>query len=63
MSHPSPQCIVNELDWIYMHLDPNPIFREAAVLIKELYIENERLRQGHEFEKPDREYGETATWG
>ena len=63
MSKPSPQAIVSELDWIFVYSDPNPLFMQAAELIKELYIENERLRRGHKFELPAREWGETAVWG
>lgn len=62
MSKPSPQSIVSELDWIFLHQDPNPLFQQAAELIKELYIENERLRRGHDFKPCEREYGTSATW-
>jgi len=51
---PSPQCLANELDWMFLHLDPNPIFHHASETIKELYFENERLRKDKGFIAPDR---------
>lgn len=63
MSKPTPQAIVSELEWIFLYADPNPLFKDAAETIKELFIENERLRRGHTFELPEREWGKTAVWG
>lgn len=54
MDRPSPQCLVNELDWIFTHVDPNPIFHHSAETIKELYIENHRLRKEKGFKPPER---------
>lgn len=50
---PSPQCLANELDWMFLHLDPNPIFHHASETIKELYVENLRLREEKGFKPPD----------
>ena len=62
MTTPSPQAIVSELDWIFLYKDPNPLFMQAAELIKELYIENERLRIENGFNPPERSFGQVATW-
>lgn len=59
---PSPQAIVSELDWIFLYSDPNPLFMQAAELIKELYIENERLRTKQGFNVPERSFGQVASW-
>lgn len=60
---PSPQAIVSELDWIYLWADPNPLFRDAAELIKELFIENEKLRRGQGIKVEERPFGAVAEWG
>ena len=46
MDSPNPICIANELDWIFMYKDPNPLFLQAAEAIKGLMYENECLREG-----------------
>lgn len=35
-----------------MYSDPNPIFHHAAETLKELYIENHRLREEKGFKPP-----------
>ena len=59
---PSPQSIVSELDWIFLHLDPNPLFHHAAETIKELFIENELLRQGQGINVEERSFGVISKW-
>lgn len=63
MSRPSPESLAYELDWMFMYLDANPIFMHAAETIKELKLENDRLRNDRGFVPPERPSNDPPTWG
>jgi len=62
MSKPSPQTLAAELDWMFTNLDPNPVFFHAAETLKELYIENHRLREEKGFTPPERPIEVEIRW-
>lgn len=45
-----------------MHVDANPIFMHSAKVLRELLIENERLRVDKGFVPPDRPV-DVSQWG
>lgn len=51
-----------ELDWMFTHVDPNPVFYHAAEALKELYIENHRLREEKGFTPPEQVYPIEVRW-
>jgi hypothetical protein len=62
LKKPDPAYLACELDWIFLHVDANPIFMHSAETIRELLLENERLRVDKGFTPPERVVIE-STWG
>lgn len=62
MSKPSVLNLAYELDWVFMYVDPNPLFMQSAEAIRDLLLENERLRVEKGFIPPERSFDEPTKW-